>query len=102
MVHQIQVRPPQPISLPSYLIYPLSHLSYIVAAGLDGGTQVISFILNFVSGLAFSLGVRWVVADHVYVIVPHQAVFGAAGNAHAFPSWWGNGVFVLFSRSDLG
>jgi hypothetical protein len=32
---------------------------------MDGGTQVISFILNF-------------------------AVFGAAGTAHAFPDWWGN------------
>ena len=41
--------------------------SYIVAAALDGGTQVISFILNF-------------------------AVFGASGNAHNFPEWWGNGT----------
>ncbi|KAF7799543.1 hypothetical protein EIP86_010780 [Pleurotus ostreatoroseus] len=40
--------------------------NYIVAAALDGGTQVISFILNF-------------------------AVFGAAGTAHSFPEWWGNG-----------
>ncbi|KAH9949944.1 OPT oligopeptide transporter [Amylocystis lapponica] len=39
--------------------------NYIVAAALDGGTQVIVFILNF-------------------------AIFGAAGNAHAFPQWWGN------------
>ncbi|KAL6307422.1 OPT oligopeptide transporter [Sparassis latifolia] len=39
--------------------------NYIVAAGLDGGTQVIVFILNF-------------------------AIFGAAGNAHTFPQWWGN------------
>jgi hypothetical protein len=30
---------------------------------MDGGTQVISFILNF-------------------------AVFGAAGDAHAFPEWY--------------
>ena len=41
--------------------------SYIVAAALDGGTQVISFILNF-------------------------AVFGASGTAHNFPEWWGNGT----------
>ena len=41
--------------------------SYIVAAALDGGTQVISFILNF-------------------------AVFGASGNAYNFPQWWGNGT----------
>ena len=44
----------------------LSHVdNYIVAGALDGGTQVISFILNL-------------------------AVFGAVGNAHAFPDWWGN------------
>lgn len=36
--------------------------SYLFAGALDGGTQVISFILNF-------------------------AVFGAAGEAHAFPEW---------------
>lgn len=39
--------------------------NYIVAGALDGGTQVISFILNL-------------------------AVFGAVGDAHAFPEWWGN------------
>lgn len=39
--------------------------NYLLAGALDGGTQVISFILNF-------------------------AVFGAAGDAHAFPEWWGN------------
>ncbi|EMD32181.1 hypothetical protein CERSUDRAFT_126869 [Gelatoporia subvermispora B] len=39
--------------------------NYIVAAALDGGTQIISFILNF-------------------------AVFGASGTAHTFPQWWGN------------
>ena len=42
-------------------------ISYIVAAALDGGTQVISFILNF-------------------------AVFGASGMANNFPQWWGNGA----------
>jgi len=36
-----------------------------LAGALDGGTQVISFILNF-------------------------AVFGAAGTAYPFPEWWGN------------
>ena len=45
--------------------------SYIVAAALDGGTQVISFILNF-------------------------AVFGASGNPHNFPQWWGNGTCSNF------
>lgn len=39
--------------------------NYIVAGALDGGTQVISFILNL-------------------------AVFGAVGEAHLFPEWWGN------------
>lgn len=38
--------------------------NYIVAAALDGGTQVMTFILSF-------------------------AVFGAAGHIHLFPSWWG-------------
>ncbi|KAI6039134.1 OPT oligopeptide transporter protein-domain-containing protein [Pisolithus marmoratus] len=40
------------------------HHNYIVAAALDGGTQVMVFILSF-------------------------AVFGAAGHTHLFPSWWG-------------
>ncbi|KAL1702605.1 OPT oligopeptide transporter protein-domain-containing protein [Schizophyllum commune] len=39
--------------------------NYIVAGALDGGTQVISFILNL-------------------------AVFGAVGEGHLFPEWWGN------------
>ncbi|KIY66394.1 OPT superfamily oligopeptide transporter [Cylindrobasidium torrendii FP15055 ss-10] len=39
--------------------------NYIVAGALDGGTQVISFILNL-------------------------AVFGAVGTPHLFPEWWGN------------
>ncbi|KAH9919872.1 OPT oligopeptide transporter [Fomitopsis serialis] len=39
--------------------------NYIVAAALDGGTQVIVFILNF-------------------------AIFGAAGKTVVFPQWWGN------------
>ncbi|KIK55154.1 hypothetical protein GYMLUDRAFT_76698 [Collybiopsis luxurians FD-317 M1] len=38
--------------------------NYIVAAALDGGTQVMVFILSF-------------------------AVQGAAGTAHLFPQWWG-------------
>jgi OPT family oligopeptide transporter len=38
--------------------------NYILAAALDGGTQVMVFILSF-------------------------AVFGAAGNSHLFPQWWG-------------
>ncbi|KAI0748321.1 OPT oligopeptide transporter [Daedaleopsis nitida] len=47
--------------------------NYIVAAGLDGGTQVISFILNF-------------------------AVFGASGTAHNFPEWWGNDFSLSADR----
>ncbi|KIK64985.1 hypothetical protein GYMLUDRAFT_240324 [Collybiopsis luxurians FD-317 M1] len=39
--------------------------NYIIAGALDGGTQVISFILNL-------------------------AVFGAAGTQTNFPQWWGN------------
>jgi len=38
--------------------------NYILAAALDGGTQVMVFILTF-------------------------AVFGASGDAHLFPKWWG-------------
>ncbi|KZV86717.1 OPT superfamily oligopeptide transporter [Exidia glandulosa HHB12029] len=38
--------------------------NYIIAAALDGGTQVMVFILSF-------------------------AVQGAAGDSHLFPSWWG-------------
>ena len=52
----------------------MCHCSYIVAAALDGGTQVISFILNF-------------------------AVFGASGTAHSFPQWWGNGTFVFYTKA---
>ncbi|WWD01467.1 OPT family small oligopeptide transporter [Kwoniella sp. B9012] len=39
--------------------------NYLLSASLDGGTQVIYFILNF-------------------------AIFGAAGAAKDFPYWWGN------------
>ncbi|KAH9855640.1 OPT oligopeptide transporter [Lenzites betulinus] len=39
--------------------------NYLTSAALDGGSQVILFILSF-------------------------AVFGASGNAVAFPNWWGN------------
>ncbi|KAG9219680.1 hypothetical protein CCMSSC00406_0005998 [Pleurotus cornucopiae] len=39
--------------------------NYLLSAALDGGSQVILFILSF-------------------------AVFGAGGRAVAFPSWWGN------------
>lgn len=39
--------------------------NYILSGALDGGTQVMIFILSF-------------------------AVFGAAGTAHDFPEWWGN------------
>jgi len=38
--------------------------NYVLAAALDGGTQVMVFILSF-------------------------AVFGAAGDSHLFPQWWG-------------
>jgi len=41
--------------------------NYLVSAALDGGTQVILFILTF-------------------------AVNGGSGTARPFPSWWGNHV----------
>ncbi|KAJ7921876.1 hypothetical protein B0H13DRAFT_2317993 [Mycena leptocephala] len=50
--------------------------NYIVAGALDGGTQVISFILNL-------------------------AVFGAVGNAHSFPEWWGNDLNYSADRCAL-
>ncbi|CCL98811.1 uncharacterized protein FIBRA_00816 [Fibroporia radiculosa] len=50
--------------------------NYIVAAAMDGGTQVVMFILNF-------------------------AIFGAAGNAHAFPQWWGNDLNLSADRCLL-
>ncbi|KZV74273.1 OPT superfamily oligopeptide transporter [Peniophora sp. CONT] len=39
--------------------------NYLVSGAIDGGTQVMVFILSF-------------------------AVFGAAGTSHDFPTWWGN------------
>ncbi|KPM43808.1 hypothetical protein AK830_g2810 [Neonectria ditissima] len=39
--------------------------NYLIGAALDGGSQVIIFILSF-------------------------AVFGASGKEHPFPTWWGN------------
>ncbi|TFY65225.1 hypothetical protein EVJ58_g2107 [Rhodofomes roseus] len=50
--------------------------NYIVAAGLDGGTQVIMFILNF-------------------------AIFGASGQSHPFPQWWGNDYNLSTDRCVL-
>ncbi|KAJ7786718.1 hypothetical protein B0H14DRAFT_3163754 [Mycena olivaceomarginata] len=43
----------------------ITQYNYILSAALDGGSQVILFILSF-------------------------AVFGARGKAIMFPSWWGN------------
>lgn len=39
--------------------------NYLIGAALDGGSQIVIFILSF-------------------------AVFGASGKEHPFPSWWGN------------
>lgn len=47
--------------------------NYIVAAALDGGTQIVVFILNF-------------------------ALFGAAGHPVAFPNWWGNDLSLSADR----
>jgi len=47
--------------------------NYLLSAALDGGSQVILFILSF-------------------------AVFGASGNAIAFPNWWGNPANLSVDR----
>ncbi|KAJ7700279.1 OPT oligopeptide transporter [Mycena olivaceomarginata] len=47
--------------------------NYILSAALDGGSQVILFILSF-------------------------AVFGASGKAITFPSWWGNPANLSVDR----
>ncbi|EPS95668.1 OPT oligopeptide transporter [Fomitopsis schrenkii] len=47
--------------------------NYIVAAALDGGTQIVVFILNF-------------------------ALFGAAGHPVNFPNWWGNDLSLSADR----
>ncbi|KAF9074600.1 OPT oligopeptide transporter protein-domain-containing protein [Rhodocollybia butyracea] len=47
--------------------------NYIIAGSLDGGTQVISFILNL-------------------------AIFGAAGPTVFFPNWWGNDFSLSADR----
>ncbi|EGX93558.1 OPT peptide transporter Mtd1 [Cordyceps militaris CM01] len=39
--------------------------NYLIGAALDGGSQIVIFILSF-------------------------AVFGASGQSHPFPTWWGN------------
>ncbi|CAA7267213.1 unnamed protein product [Cyclocybe aegerita] len=48
--------------------------NYLLSAALDGGSQVILFILSF-------------------------AVFGASGNEVPFPSWWGNSATLSVDRS---
>ncbi|KAH9946487.1 OPT oligopeptide transporter protein-domain-containing protein [Amylocystis lapponica] len=50
--------------------------NYLTSAALDGGSQVILFILSF-------------------------AVFGASGNAVAFPNWWGNPANLSVDRCAL-
>jgi len=50
--------------------------NYIIAAAMDGGTQVVIFILNF-------------------------AIFGAAGTAYQFPQWWGNDFKLSADRCLL-
>lgn len=44
-----------------------------MSAALDGGSQVILFVLSF-------------------------AVFGASGSAVAFPTWWGNPATLSVDR----
>ncbi|KJA17574.1 hypothetical protein HYPSUDRAFT_206043 [Hypholoma sublateritium FD-334 SS-4] len=50
--------------------------NYLLSAALDGGSQVILFILSF-------------------------AVFGASGKAVEFPTWWGNPANVSVDRCKL-
>ncbi|OSD07818.1 OPT oligopeptide transporter [Trametes coccinea BRFM310] len=50
--------------------------NYLTSAALDGGSQVILFILSF-------------------------AVFGASGDAIAFPNWWGNPANLSVDRCAL-
>ncbi|KAK7435513.1 hypothetical protein VKT23_019635 [Stygiomarasmius scandens] len=50
--------------------------NYLLSAALDGGSQVILFILSF-------------------------AVFGASGNAVDFPFWWGNPENLSVDRCKL-
>ncbi|KDR80229.1 hypothetical protein GALMADRAFT_1186070 [Galerina marginata CBS 339.88] len=47
--------------------------NYLMSAALDGGSQVILFLLSF-------------------------AVFGASGNSVAFPTWWGNPATLSVDR----
>ncbi|KAF8814983.1 OPT superfamily oligopeptide transporter [Phlegmacium glaucopus] len=47
--------------------------NYLLSAALDGGSQVILFLLSF-------------------------AVFGASGNAVSFPTWWGNPTTLSADR----
>lgn len=51
----------------------LSQYNYLMSAALDGGSQVIFFILSF-------------------------AVFGAGGMARPFPTWWGNPATLSADR----
>ncbi|TFK90092.1 OPT oligopeptide transporter [Polyporus arcularius HHB13444] len=50
--------------------------NYLLSAALDGGSQIILFILSF-------------------------AVFGASGNAVDFPNWWGNPANLSVDRCAL-
>ncbi|OCH87078.1 OPT oligopeptide transporter [Obba rivulosa] len=50
--------------------------NYLTSAALDGGSQIILFILSF-------------------------AVFGASGNAVNFPNWWGNPANLSVDRCAL-
>jgi hypothetical protein len=76
-VHQVQreSRRDDPLQTSSItnLSTRLASEQYLLAGALDGGTQVISFILNF-------------------------AVFGAAGNPTDFPEWWGNDLSLSTDR----
>lgn len=57
MIAQLWVRPRMPRVF--------NNFNYLIGAALDGGSQIVTFILAF-------------------------AVFGAGGTPHPFPTWWGN------------
>ena len=71
LVHEVYVLTDSLVELHTHT----SADNYIVAGALDGGTQVISFILNL-------------------------AVFGAVGEGHLFPEWWGNDLSASFLNLD--
>ena len=55
--------------------------NYILAAGLDGGTQVRSISIHFIL-------ISFTKIMQVMVFILSFAVQGASGNSHLIPQWW--------------